>query len=159
MLTPDDLDLNPINFVSAITAAIQQQVEAFPSETDNLLSAAEQKDQRVVIKLNIHIGNISLVSCLLDVQGNNATIPCRLTSSSGTCPKRPTTPRSSPSGCAPTSGWVESSSRRYYTPAAASSPTTADNQMPAVESNAFRDFWSPFLDSLTNAEMEKMIRN
>ena len=35
--------------------------------------------------------------------------------------------------------------------------------MPAVE-NAFRDqgeadFWSPFLDSLTNTEMEKMIRN
>ena len=71
---------------------------------------------------------------------------CRLTSSSGTWLKRTTTPRTSPSGCAPTSGWVESSSRRYYTPAAASSPTTADNQMPAVE-NAFRDFWSPFLDS------------
>ena len=75
MLTPeqfaevlcDDLDLNPINLVSAIAAAIQQQVEAFPSETDNLLSAAEQKDQRVVIKLNIHIGNISLVSCLPSV--------------------------------------------------------------------------------------------
>ena len=83
---------------------------------------------------------------------------CRLTSSSGTWLKRTTTPRTSPSGCAPTSGWVESSSRRYYTPAAASSPTTADNQMPAVE-NAFRDFWSPFLDSLTNAEMEKMISN
>ena len=30
--------------------------------------------------------------------------------------------------------------------------------MPAVE-NAFRDFWSPFLDPLTNAKMEKMIRN
>ena len=83
---------------------------------------------------------------------------CRLTSSSGSWLKRTTTPRTSPSGCAPTSGWVESSSRRYYTPAAASSPTTADNQMPAVK-NAFRDFWSPFLDSLTNAEMEKMIHN
>ena len=56
----DDLDLNPLNFVPAIAAAIQQQVESFPSETDNLLR--EQKDQRVVIKLNIHIGNISLVS-------------------------------------------------------------------------------------------------
>ena len=55
----DDLDLNPLNFVPAIAAAIQQQVESFPSETDNLLR--EQKDQRVVIKLNIHIGNISLV--------------------------------------------------------------------------------------------------
>ena len=56
----DDLDLNPLNFVPAIAAAIQQQVESYPSETDNLLK--EQKDQRVVIKLNIHVGNISLVS-------------------------------------------------------------------------------------------------
>lgn len=55
----DDLDLNPPNFVPAIAAAIQQQVETFPSESDNLLK--EQQDQRVVIKLNIHLGNISLV--------------------------------------------------------------------------------------------------
>ena len=55
----DDLDLNPVNFVPAIAAAIQQQLDAFPTEQDNLLK--EQTDQRVVIKLNIHIGNISLV--------------------------------------------------------------------------------------------------
>ncbi len=55
----DDLDLNPINFVPAITAAINQQLEAFPSDSENLLK--EQTDQRVVIKLNIHVGNISLV--------------------------------------------------------------------------------------------------
>ena len=35
------------------------QVESYPSESDNLLK--EQQDQRVVIKLNIHLGNISLV--------------------------------------------------------------------------------------------------
>ena len=34
-------------------------MESFPSESDNLLK--EQQDQRVVIKLNIHLGNISLV--------------------------------------------------------------------------------------------------
>ena len=55
----DDLDLNPINFVPAIGATIQQQLDAFPSDGDNLLK--ETTDQRVVIKLNIHIGNISLV--------------------------------------------------------------------------------------------------
>merc|ERR1712098_819256 len=55
----DDLDLSPPNFVPAIAAAIQQQVESYPSESDNLLK--EQQDQRVVIKLNIHLGNISLV--------------------------------------------------------------------------------------------------
>ena len=52
----DDLDLNPLNFVPAIAAAIQQQVESFPVESDNLLK--DQKDQRVVLKLNIHVGNI-----------------------------------------------------------------------------------------------------
>ena len=30
------------------------QVECYPSETENLLK--DQKDQRVVVKLNIHIG-------------------------------------------------------------------------------------------------------
>ena len=35
------------------------QVESYPSESDNLLK--EQQDQREVIKLNIHLGNISLV--------------------------------------------------------------------------------------------------
>ncbi len=55
----DDLDLNPIHFVPAIAAAIQQQLDTFPTDQDNLLK--EQTDQRVVIKLNIHIGNISLV--------------------------------------------------------------------------------------------------
>ena len=34
-------------------------MESYPSESDNLLK--EQQDQRVVIKLNIHLGNISLV--------------------------------------------------------------------------------------------------
>ena len=55
----DDLDLNPLHFVPAITAAIQQQIENFPNESENLLKA--QQDQRVILKLNIHIGNISLV--------------------------------------------------------------------------------------------------
>ena len=33
-----------------------------------------QESQRIVMKLNIHIRSISLVSCLSDVWGNNATI-------------------------------------------------------------------------------------
>jgi SWI/SNF-related matrix-associated actin-dependent regulator of chromatin subfamily B protein 1 len=55
----DDLDLNPLNFVPAIAAAIQQQLDSFPADSENLLK--EQTDQRVVIKLNVHVGNISLV--------------------------------------------------------------------------------------------------
>lgn len=48
-----------MHFVPAIAAAIQQQLDSFPSDGDNLLK--EQTDQRVIIKLNIHVGNISLV--------------------------------------------------------------------------------------------------
>merc|ERR1712038_2128897 len=134
MLTPeqfaevlcDDLDLNPINFVSAIAAAIQQQVEAFPSETDNLLSAAEQKDQRVVIKLNIHIGNISLVDQFewdLSEETNNPE-------------------EFSTAVLYSIRGQLSYHSKSYV---------FSENQMPAVE-NAFRDqgeadIWSPFLET------------
>lgn len=55
----DDLDLNPLTFVPAIAAAIRQQLEAFPSDPPAILE--EQTDQRVIIKLNIHVGNTSLV--------------------------------------------------------------------------------------------------
>lgn len=62
----DDLDLNPLNFVTAIAAAINQQLESYPDESENLLR--EQQDQRVIVKLNIHIGNISLVDQVNVVQ-------------------------------------------------------------------------------------------
>lgn len=45
----DDLDLNPINFIPAISQAIRQQIEAYPQE--NLLE--EQKDQRVILKVSL----------------------------------------------------------------------------------------------------------
>ena len=106
----DDLDLNPLNFVPAIAAAIQQQVESYPSETENLLS--EQKDQRVVLKLNIHIGNISLVSSSVDIEMNVNTIinlENRLISLNGILLMRKITPRSFPRSCAVISASVESS--------------------------------------------------
>ena len=53
----DDLDLNPLTFVPAIAQAIRQQIEAFPQE----IILEDQCDQRVIIKLNIHVGNTSLV--------------------------------------------------------------------------------------------------
>lgn len=55
----DDLDLNPLTFVPAIAQAIRQQLEAFPNESPTILE--ESCDQRVIIKLNIHVGNTSLV--------------------------------------------------------------------------------------------------
>ena len=47
----DDLDLNPATFVAAISQAIRQQIDAFP--TDNLLE--DQCDQRVIIKVCLSI--------------------------------------------------------------------------------------------------------
>lgn len=55
----DDLDLNPLTFVPAIAQAIRQQLDAFPTEPPSIIE--ENCDQRVIIKLNIHVGNTSLV--------------------------------------------------------------------------------------------------
>jgi len=53
----DDLDLNPVPFIPAISQSIRQQLESHPS--DNIIE--DNTDQRVIIKLNIHVGNVSLV--------------------------------------------------------------------------------------------------
>lgn len=55
----DDLDLNPLTFVPAIAQAIRQQLDAFPADPPGIME--ESCDQRVIIKLNIHVGNTSLV--------------------------------------------------------------------------------------------------
>ncbi|OAF71280.1 SWI/SNF-related matrix-associated actin-dependent regulator of chromatin subfamily B member 1, partial [Intoshia linei] len=53
----EDLQLNPNNFVHAITSSICNQLENYPVDP----SKAMTNDHRVVIKLNIHTGNISLI--------------------------------------------------------------------------------------------------
>lgn len=53
----DDLDLNPVTFIPAISQSIRQQLESHPS--DNIIE--DNTDQRVIVKLNIHVGNVSLV--------------------------------------------------------------------------------------------------
>ncbi|KAG0718943.1 SMARCB1_1 [Chionoecetes opilio] len=52
----DDLDLNPLMFVPAISTSIKQQMDQYPSQT----IISDHSDTRIVIKLNIHVGNISL---------------------------------------------------------------------------------------------------
>merc|ERR1712241_1534806 len=161
MMTPDqfaevlcdDLDLNPVNFVPAITAAIQQQIEAAPSGEglyENLLK--EQSDQRVIIKLNIHVGNISLVDQFeWDLSDEN------------NCPEE-----FAKKICADLSLGGEFVTAIVYSirgQLAWHKKTYAisDNHLPRVEM-AFRnqsesDAWSPFLETLTDAEMEKKIRD
>merc|ERR1712212_346684 len=146
----DDLDLNPPNFVPAIAAAIQQQVESYPSESDNLLK--EQQDQRVVIKLNIHLGNISLVDQfewdIADDKNNPEEFSRKLCADLGLGGEFATAVLYSVRGQL---AWHQKS---YV---------FSESQMPAIE-NAFRnqseaDIWSPFLETLTDAEMEKKIRD
>lgn len=158
MLTPeqfsevlcDDLDLNPVNFVPAIAAAIAQQVESFPSETENLLK--EQKDQRVVVKLNIHIGNHSLVDQfewdLSEEQNSPEEFARKLCSDLGLGGEFVTAVVYS------IRGQLAWQAKNYV---------FSENQMPSLES-AFRNqsdasIWSPFLETLTDAEMEKKIRD
>jgi len=158
MMTPDqfaevlcdDLDLNPIHFVPAVTAAIQQQLDNFPSEGENLLK--EQQDQRVIIKLNIHIGNISLVDQfewdLADRNNSPEEFAKKL--------------------CADLSLGGEFVTAIVYSvrgQLAWHQKTYAFSEKPLPEiESAFRnqsdaDTWSPFLETLTDAEMEKKIRD
>jgi len=146
----DDLDLNPVNFVPAIAAAIQQQIESFPSESDNLLR--EQRDQRVVLKLNIHIGNISLVDQfewdLAEERNSPEEFSRKLCADLGLGGEFATAVLYS------IRGQLAWHMKSYV---------FSDSQMPGIES-AFRkegeaDIWSPFLETLTDAEMEKKIRD
>jgi SWI/SNF-related matrix-associated actin-dependent regulator of chromatin subfamily B protein 1 len=146
----DDLDLNPPNFVPAIAAAIQQQVESYPSESDNLLK--EQQDQRVVIKLNIHLGNISLVDQfewdISDTSNNPEEFSRKLCADLGLGGEFATAVLYSVRGQL---AWHQKS---YV---------FSESQMPSIE-NAFRnhseaDVWSPFLETLTDSEMEKKTRD
>lgn len=146
----DDLDLNPVHFVPAITAAIQQQLENYPSENENLLK--EQQDQRVIIKLNIHVGNISLVDQfewdLADEKNSPEEFAKKL--------------------CADLSLGGEFVTAIIYSVRGQlawhqKTYGFTENHLPEIES-AFRnqseaDTWSPFLETLTDAEMEKKIRD
>jgi len=148
----DDLDLNPVNFVPAIAAAIQQQVDSGTSNdfAENLLK--EQTDQRVIIKLNIHVGNISLVDQfewdLSDERNQPEEFAKKL--------------------CADLSLGGEFVTAIVYSIRGQiawhqKSYAFSDNHLPPVEM-AFRnqsetDQWSPFLETLTDAEMEKKIRD
>jgi len=150
----DDLDLNPINFVPSIAAAIQQQLDSASKDdftsAENLLK--EQTDQRVIIKLNIHVGNISLVDQfewdLSDERNQPEEFAKKL--------------------CADLSLGGEFVTAIVYSIRGQiawhqKSYAFSDNHLPPVEM-AFRnqseaDQWSPFLETLTDAEMEKKIRD
>ncbi|OWF43671.1 SWI/SNF-related matrix-associated actin-dependent regulator of chromatin subfamily B member 1 [Mizuhopecten yessoensis] len=123
----DDLDLNPINFVPAVSQAIRQQIEAFP--TDNLLD--QQADQRVILKFfpeefviklcaNLGLGGEFVTSIAYSIRGQLS--------------------------------WHQ---RTYAFSSEAPLPTVEV----AIRNQNEADQWCPFLETLTDAEMEKKIRD
>ncbi|GFR18872.1 hypothetical protein TNCT_373701 [Trichonephila clavata] len=144
----DDLDLPPLSFVPAIAQSIRQQIDAFP--TDNLLE--EQADQRVILKLNIHVGNISLVDQFEWDMSEKENIPevfaNKLCSELGLGGEFCTAIAYSIRGQL---SWHQ----RTYAFSEAPLPTV---DIP-YRNQSEADQWCPFLETLTDAEMEKKIRD
>lgn len=144
----DDLDLPSASFVAPIAASIRQQIEAFP--TDNLLD--KQTDQRVVLKLNIHVGNISLVDQFeWDMSEKNNSpeqFALKLCSELGLGGEFVTAIAYSIRGQL---SWHQ----RTY----AFSETPLNTIEVPFRSQSDSDQWCPFLETLTDAEMEKKIRD
>lgn len=144
----DDLDLNPIPFVPAIAAAIRQQTEAYPSELPIL---DESHDQRVIIKLNVHVGNTSLVDQvewdMSQKENNPEDFAMKLCAELGLGGEFVTAIAYSIRGQL---SW-------HYRTYAFSEAPLATVEVPFRATDA--DQWAPFLETLTDAEMEKKIRD
>ncbi|XP_043572116.1 SWI/SNF-related matrix-associated actin-dependent regulator of chromatin subfamily B member 1-A isoform X2 [Chiloscyllium plagiosum] len=144
----DDLDLNPLTFVPAIASAIRQQIDSYP--TDSILE--DQSDQRVIIKLNIHVGNISLVDQfewdMSERENSPEKFALKLCSELGLGGEFVTTIAYSIRGQL---SWHQ----RTY--------AFSENPLPTVEiairNTGDADQWCPLLETLTDAEMEKKIRD
>ncbi|CAL4082475.1 unnamed protein product [Meganyctiphanes norvegica] len=144
----DDLDLNPMMYVPAIAASIRQQCEQYPSS--NLIS--ENSDTRIVIKLNIHVGNISLNDQfewdISDPENSPEDYANRYCAELGLGGEFVTAIAYSIRGQI---FWHQ------RTCAFSESP------LPCVEvpfrSQSEADQWTPFMETLTDAEMEKKIRD
>ncbi|KAK3587073.1 hypothetical protein CHS0354_014943 [Potamilus streckersoni] len=144
----DDLDLNPVNFVAPIAQSIRSQLDAFP--TDNILN--EQMDQRVILKLNIHVGNISLVDQfewdMSESENSPEEFAVRLCGELGLGGEFVTAIAYSIRGQL---SWHQ----KTYAFSEAPLPTVEV----AIRNQNEADQWCPFLETLTDAEMEKKIRD
>ncbi|KAB7506241.1 SWI/SNF-related matrix-associated actin-dependent regulator of chromatin subfamily B member 1 [Armadillidium nasatum] len=144
----DDLDLNPVMFVPAIAAGIRQQLELYPSH--NIIQP--HSDTRVVIKLNIHVGNISLNDQfewdMSEPDNNPEEVATKLCAELGLGGEFVTAIAYS------IRGQLLWHQRTY---------AFSESPLPTVEvpfrTQSEADQWSPFLETLTDAEMEKKIRD
>lgn len=150
----DDLDLNPINFVSAIAQVIRSQVEAFPDtdpapapHSDGVVS-----DQRVILKLNIHVGNISLMDQfewdISEPENSPEEFAVKLCGELGLGGEFVTAIAYS------IRGQISWHQKTY-----AFSETPLPTVEVVIRNQNEADTWSPFLELLTDQEMEKKIRD
>jgi len=146
----DDLDVNPSLFVPLISQAIRAQIESVPNNQPVILS--EQGDQRVIIKLNIHVGNCSLVDQfewdMSDPNNSPEKFAHNLCKDLGLGGEFVTAITYSIRGQL---SWHQ----RTY--------AFSESPLPKLE-HGFRgtsdsERWEPFLETLSDAEMEKKIRN
>lgn len=146
----DDLDLNPLPFIPAISASIRMQLESHPS--DNILIEDNTTDQRVSIKLNIHVGNVSLVDQfewdMSEANNSPEEFAKKLAAELGLGGEFVTSIAYSIRGQL---AWHQK------TYAVIESPLPTVEQIVRGASEA--DSWCPFLETLTDAEMEKKIRD
>ena len=145
----DDLDLNPVPFVPAISSAIRQQIEAYATEG---YVVEETTDQRVIVKLNIHVGNTSLVDQIewdmSEKDNNPEEFAIKLCAELGLGGEFVTAIAYS------IRGQLSWHLRTYaYTETPLSTVEVPFRAPSEAES------WAPFLETLTDAEMEKKIRD
>jgi SWI/SNF-related matrix-associated actin-dependent regulator of chromatin subfamily B protein 1 len=145
----DDLDLNPIAFIPAIASSIRQQLDSHPSD-NNIIE--ENTDQRVTIKLNIHVGNVSLVDQfewdMSEPQNSPEEFAKKLAGELGLGGEFVTSIAYSIRGQL---SWHQ----KTYAVIESPLPTVDCIVRPLSEA----DQWCPFLETLTDAEMEKKIRD
>ncbi|XP_035448018.1 SWI/SNF-related matrix-associated actin-dependent regulator of chromatin subfamily B member 1-A isoform X3 [Spodoptera frugiperda] len=146
----DDLELNTSTFIPAIASSIRQQIDAFPSDPPAILE--EQPDQRVVIKLNIHVGNTSLVDQvewdMSEKENNPEQFAMKLCAELGLGGEFVT-------GIAYSVRGQLSWHQRTYAFSEAPLPVVETPYRQPSEAEQ----WAPHLETLTNAEMEKKIRD
>ncbi|KAJ7387169.1 SWI SNF, matrix associated, actin dependent regulator of chromatin, sub b, member 1 [Desmophyllum pertusum] len=146
----DDLDLPAASFVPAVVQAIRQQIKQF--DTDSEITVDKQSDQRVIIKLNIHVGNISLMDQfewdLSEPLNTPEEFALSLCSDLGLGGEFATAIAYS------IRGQLSWHSKTY---------AFSEASLPSIEapirSGTDVDNWGPYLETLTDAEMEKKLRD
>uniref|UniRef100_A0A8R1Y3P7 RNA-binding protein 8A n=1 Tax=Onchocerca volvulus TaxID=6282 RepID=A0A8R1Y3P7_ONCVO len=145
----DDLDLPTGTFQNAIAQAIHQQIEAAGEATpvDTALS-----DQRALLKLNIHVGNQSLVDQfewdMSEEKNNPEWFASKLASELGLGGEFVAAISYS------IRGQLSWNQKTY---------AYSESPLPTVDcpfrNPADADVWGPFLETLTDAEIEKKMRD